>query len=504
LLIKQVRLVSVTTPAPDCPVDVRVRAGQVQAVRPGLLPERGERVLHAEGRWLIPGLWDAHVHMQQWARTIRRLDLSDVRSPGEVVVRVAEAARRMDDAGAPEQLIAGQGYRSGGWERPPTVAELDAVSGGHPVALISADVHNGWLNSRALAQLQLPDRVAALEEAEWFAVMSRLGELEQEQDEVGLLREASARAARLGVVGIGDMEMEPGYRRWPERVDDGVDLLRVRTAVYPDRLGEVISAGHRTGDPLDRRGLVEMGPLKAIFDGSVNTRTAYCCDPYPAPDRAGEWRGVLNFDSEELAGVCLTAASSGLDLALHAIGDAAVALALDVFERTGASGSIEHAQIVRVEDAPRFSALGVRASVQPAHLLDDRDLSSALWPGLQDRCFPLRSLIDAGTDVRLGSDAPVAALDPWLAMAAAVHRSADARPSWTAAEQVTAREALAASTDGAGTVGEGAPGDLALLDNDPLADAGDGSSAAALLRSTGVAATVLGGRITHGDRLLDG
>ncbi len=135
--------------------------------------------------------------------------------------------------------------------------------------------------------------------------------------------------------------------------------------------------------------------------------------------------------------------------------------------------------------------------MQPAHLLDDRDVTVHLWPDRQDRCFPLRSLLDAGAVLALGSDAPVSPLDPWLAMAAAVHRSADDRAPWVPGEALTAAQALAAGTDGRGTLVAGAPGDVVVLDRDPLAPQDGTAATAAHLRAVTVAATVVGGRVTH-------
>ena len=170
---------------------------------------------------------------------------------------------------------------------------------------------------------------------------------------------------------------------------------------------------------------------------------------------------------------------------------------MQAFEATGATGGIEHAQLVRLEDLPRMARLGVRASVQPAHLLDDRDTTLRLWGDRADRCFALRSMVDAGVVLALGSDAPVAPLDPWLAMAAAVHRSADEREPWNPAESLTPAEALAASTDGQPTLGVGSRGDVVLLDADPLGAAADSGEAARILRGMPVAATLLAGRLTH-------
>ena len=497
LLITGARLVAVTSAAPDGPVDVRVRDGVVTDVRPSLAPDPHETVLAADGRWLVPGLWDAHVHFSQWARTLTQLDLAGTDGPEQVTERVAAAVAELAAADLPAGAVVGYGYRSGTWARQPTVAELDAVSGRHPVALVSGDAHNGWLSSTALALLGLPARTGPLEEAEWFAVLPRLGELPTGLDPLDGVRTAARQAAALGVVGIGDMEWEPGHLRWPARIAAGVTQLRVRTATYEPDLDGVLAAGLRTGDRLDPGGLVEMGPLKVIFDGSVNTRTAWCCEPYAGS--AGSWRGTLNVTPERLVALAAQARAAGLDVALHAIGDAAVSAALDAVEQSGARGSIEHVQLLAPADVPRFAALGVRASVQPAHLLDDRDLSIALWPSAQERCFALRSLIDAGATLALGSDAPVARLDPWLAMAAAVHRSADERSPWTPSEALTPLQALAASVDGAGTVASGSRGDLALLDHDPLAPAADTQSAAEQLRRVRVAAAVVGGRVTHPD-----
>ena len=96
--------------------------------------------------------------------------------------------------------------------------------------------------------------------------------------------------------------------------------------------------------------------------------------------------------------------------------------------------------------------------------VDDRDATDRLWPGRGDRCFALRWMLDEGVRLAMGSDAPVARLDPWLAVTAAVHRSVDGREPWYADQAITLREALAASTDGWGTVAPGHPGDLVLLE----------------------------------------
>lgn len=127
---------------------------------------------------------------------------------------------------------------------------------------------------------------------------------------------------------------------------------------------------------------------------------------------------------------------------------------LDAFEATGARGTVEHAQYVTHDNIRRFAKLGVGASVQPAHLLDDADILDELWPDAGPQAFPLRSLMTAGASLLLGSDAPVSTLDPWVAMDAAVNRSH--HPD----EALTPLEALRASVRT--TLAPGQPADIIL------------------------------------------
>jgi predicted amidohydrolase YtcJ len=546
-LLRRVRLVPVGgRPAPDGEVDLRLAGGVVTEVAPALVPSPDEQVLDAEGRWAVPGLWDAHVHLGQWALSRRRLDLSGTRSPEEALHRLGAELDRRAAVGDRHRLVVAAGHRLAAWPRVPTVAELDAVVGERPVVLVSGDVHNGWCSSAALALLEVPPSATApgagpLEEDDWFPVMARLGPLERREQAGGALtayRETVGAAAARGVVGVGDMEWEDGWREWPGRVAAGVTSLRVRTAVYRDRLGAVIDAGLRSGDVLDEAGLVTMGPLKVISDGSLGTGTAWCHDPYPASAPAadprsqrssaadrlvgatsaradvsdrqgrsraerGRGRGRQNVPVAELTDLLARATSCGLGVAVHAIGDAAVADALDAVAATGAAGSVEHAQLVDLADLDRMARLGVVASVQPAHLVDDRELTDDLWADRAGRAYAFRSMLDAGVRLALGSDAPVAPLDPWLAMAAAVHRTGDAGPPWHQDQAVTVADALAASTDGRRTLAPGDRADVVLLDADPLGrdlpPVPDRSRAlASRLRDMRVSATFLAGRPTHG------
>lgn len=499
LLIRSVRLVPVgELEATPGVLDLRVTDGVITAVGRRLRRSPGEELLDAGGRFAIPGLWDHHVHLLQWSQTRSRIDLSGTTSVADATDLVSRHLAQLP-ADSTGSVVLGFGHRSGRWPTQPTVADLDAVSGDHPVILISGDAHHGWLNSAALALLDVPPRNTVVTEDDWFPLYARLQDLpDARAAEVAAYQQAVRAANAVGVVGVTDMEFDSGYHRWPARVAAGIDTLRVRVAAYPDVLDDVVADGLGTGDPLPGSGgMAVMGPLKVISDGSLNTRTAHCLSPYLDSIGLPFPAGRQNVELDELVELFTTAVSNRLEVACHAIGDAAVETALAAFEATGARGSIEHDQLTSVEQILRMARLGLRASVQPAHLVDDRDLADQCWWDRADRVYMFRSMLDAGVDVVFGSDAPVSPLDPWLAMATAVHRSDGEREPWHPEQSVTVAEALAASTNGQSTIGLGSLGDIAILDSDPLAVTEPSQAAAEHLRSVRVAATVVGGRVVH-------
>lgn len=499
LLLRAARIVPLAGDrVPAEPVDVLVRDGVVAELGSRLARPAGVEERDLAGRWLSPGLWDQHTHLAQWTLTSQRLDLAPARTPEAALALVAE--RLAEQPGSP---VIGWGHRSAGWQREVTVSELDAVSGSNAVVLISGDGHHAWLNTTALLHLALPVRDSVVRESEWFAVYPRLATLVGPDIRGGGtspedFRRTLDHAASMGVVGLVDFEFGASRDDWVERWHTGCDRLRVRWATYADTLEEVLAAGLRTGDPLlagDDR--LTMGPLKIISDGSLNTRTAWCCEPYADAARLEYPAGQANLSGDALRDLMARAQAGGLEVATHAIGDAAVAEALAAYADTGAGGSVEHAQLVGRADVRRMAELGIRASVQPAHLLDDRDLTERIWPGRAERCFAFRWMLDDGVTLAMGSDAPVSRLDPWLAIGAAVHRSDDDRDGWHAEQSLSAQEALAASVDGRPSVAVGSVADLAVLDHDPLAAYADPVAARAGLRDTTVALTCVAGAVVH-------
>ena len=476
-------------------VDVRVADGRIEAVGEAgeLSRDQSARVVDLDGRFVIPGLWDKHVHATQWALVSRRLDLAAAESAADAVAIVAARLRHEDataetDAGA----LVGYGFRDGLWPDAPHRALLDVVSGSRPVILVSADLHCCWLNSAALAQHSRADHpTGLLREDDCFAVTRTLGAVETQTLD-GWVRDTAKAAAARGVVGVVDLEMSWNVEDWTRRIRSGSTELRVRFGIYPQHLDRAIDAGLVTGALIaGTHGLLQVGPFKVITDGSLNTRTAFCFDEYPGLEGQRNSRGLLTIPYDELVPLLRRATQAGLVPAVHAIGDHANRLALDAFERLGVSGSIEHAQLVADADFERFARLGVVAGVQPEHAMDDRDVADKYWPGRTGRAFALASLLAAGAELALGSDAPVAPLDPWITIAAAVARTGDDRAPWHPEQAISVDDALIASADGRRALEAGGPADIAVLDIDPLTATTDE------LRRMPVAATLLGGRFTH-------
>jgi predicted amidohydrolase YtcJ len=488
VLLRDARLVGVDGSAPG---DVLLSDGVVSALAPPgeLAAPAGADVVDLAGRWLGPGLWDSHAHLDQWALVRRRLDLGGATSAAEAAVLVGQRLR--DAPPGPGEALVGYGFRDALWPDEPHRALLDAVSGDVPVVLVSADLHAVWLDSAALAAHgHEGHETGLLREQAAFDVSTAASAV---RDDVldGWVGEAVAAAAARGVVGVVDLEMSFSLDRWARRVRGGADRLRVRCGVYPHDLDAAVARGLRTGDVVPgTRGLVSVGPAKIVTDGSLNTRTAWCHDPYPGLSGPGA-AGVATYDQGDLVAWMRRASSAGLVPAVHAIGDLANERALDAFEAVGCGGSVEHAQLLDRADLARFARLGVVASMQPEHAMDDRDVADVLWAGRTDRAFALGSLAAAGVELRLGSDAPVAPLDPWVTMAAAVSRSRDGREPWHPEQRVAPRVALLSSADGEGLVRTGRVADLVVTENDPLS-ATDGE-----LRGFAVAATLLAGRFTH-------
>ena len=403
----------------------------VVADRAGLPAPAGAEVVDLDGRALLPGLWDAHVHFDQWTLARRRLDLGPAGSAAEATALVA--ARLRADPPEPGTALVGHGFRDALWPDAPHRDLLDPVTGDVPVVLVAADLHCCWLNSAAAARYGMADHPTGLvRERDWMPIMTDVGGAGRaarplvRRDGPGGGRARGGRDRRLRGAVAARRVGRADRRRRGRAAGGGVGVARgARPADGP------IARGLRSGDVVPGTdGLLTMGPLKVVTDGSLNTRTACCDDPYPGL-RPARTRAACCWWGRTSCCPCCTGPPGRDRRAVHAIGDRANALVLDAFAaltRAGAAGGSSTPSCCATSTRPGSPRSAWWPACSPPTRSTTATSPTGYWAGRTGRAFPYRSLLDAGAELVLGSDAPVAPLDPWITIAAAVHRSGDDRP----------------------------------------------------------------------------
>ncbi len=457
-------------------------------------------VVDLGGRVVLPGFTDSHVHFPTWALAQTQIALDGCGSLEEALARVTAAPR------TPGRVIRGYGWRSGDWldSREPTAADLDAVTGDTPAALIAKDYHSLWLNSAALAlaggdldreggvveRYENGEPTGVLrEESAWQFKEAHL--VVPDDEYVEAMRLGIRLANSRGVTAVHDKDGWLGAIRMWQRLDAMSHLnLRVWQSIPHAMLPHAKELGLISGFGGPN---LRLGYLKVFMDGTLGSQTAWMLDG----------SGVVITSGEELAEIIVAGAEAGFPVSVHAIGDGANRAALDAFEKTrdtwaprGLRHRIEHAQVLALEDIARFAAIGVAASVQFTHATSDRDLAERYWGDKVAGAYAFRSLLDSGAVLVNGSDAPIEELDPLAGVRAGVRRTSDDRPAWQPQEALTVHQAFEATCttpawlEGAerrrGKLIPGQYADLVVLDRDPYEDL-----------DAQVVATMISGRWVH-------
>jgi predicted amidohydrolase YtcJ len=464
---------------------------------------RGARTFDAGSAAAVPGLHDFHLHLVGMARARRDVALDGASDFAEVLSRVRAAAEQAADA---------EWLRGGGWSeaimRTGEQGQLTAASAGRAALFYSHDGHSAWASPLALAAAGIsattPDPpggrlerdgtgspTGILRERAADLVELAAGRLSGAPLEAAL-DEVLAELAALGVTGAtdaGDTTAQNGVGEHAFLGDRASRLmaasrrldgrLRLTLNLPAEAIDAAAARGWRTGMPLPGQDTLRLGWAKAYVDGALGSRTAAVFVPYDGTTD----RGILRLEPSALAEIVKRGRAAGIGLAVHAIGDRAVASTLDAF--AGATGRaanappdrLEHLQLVRGADIARLAALEVTASMQPLHAASDRRLVDSLWSASTSIAYPWRSIATAGGRLAFGSDAPIESANPWLGLFAAVHRRFpdDAASDWRPEEALTPAQALAAYTTAParamgradeGHLRAGAVADLAVLNVD--------------------------------------
>jgi predicted amidohydrolase YtcJ len=475
------------------------------------LARAGSRVIDLEGRLVLPGMTDAHVHFYDWSLGLRQLPLAAANSLDDVRARVARRAGEIPPGG----WILGQGWNETRWPDPrmPTRVELDDAAPDHPVILLRNDLHLASVNSRALELGGVtgdtpdpPEGIIDRDEAGQptgvlrdlaINLVSDVIPPATEDETIDAMRDGFAVLHQLGLTGVHDYRImggadgPPAFRALQRLQAAGEVGLRMWTHVPGERLDEAIALGLRTGFGDDT---VRVGHVKMFSDGGQGARTAWMLEPYEDVGHCG----MPLTPMAELAEAIPKADRAGLAVAVHAIGDRANRELIGVFERVlggqaappasrptarpAAPHRIEHVQNIRPEDVARLARLNVVASVQPLHVIDDLPMTEQSVGERARFSYPFRDLWDAGVTLAFGSDCPVADPNPlWGIHAAVTRQQRDGTPpgGWYPKQRLTVAEAVWGFTMGTavvsgreaslGSITPGKLADLAVLDRDIFA-----------------------------------
>jgi predicted amidohydrolase YtcJ len=482
------------------------------------------RVIDAAGRRVVPGFNDAHVHFFEGSAKLARVKLKDASSPEELARRIAAHAKTL---GRGEWVLGGT-WDDQAFARPrlPTRHDVDALTPGTPVFVDRYDGHMALANGVALRLAGLTRATAAppggeivrdaqgeptgiLKDAA-MGLVSRVVPAPSPEARLRVLREGLRHAAALGVTSVQDMNPAPeDVAAYAELQERGELTVRVYAAPLETRWQEQASLGLRRAFG---SAWLRLGALKGFADGSLGSTTAFFFEPYTDDPSTSGLLSDEMIPLEALRARLVGADAAGLQLCVHAIGDRAIAMVLDLSaDVEKANGPrdrrlrIEHAQHVAPGAFARFRELGVIASVQPYHAIDDgRWAEGRIGPVRARTTYAFRSFLDAGVRLALGTDWYVAPLDPMQTLYAAVTRATldGKRPSgWVPEQKITLREALEAYTQGSayaefqeqekGRLAQGQLADLVILSEDVLAVAPE------RIRDVKVETTIVGGRVVY-------
>lgn len=484
-----------------------------------------EQIVDAGGRLIVPGFTDAHTHFREGGFALASVQLRDARTREEFVARIKAFVATVP---------AGTWVTGGNWDHSlwggelPTREWIDAVTPDHPVWLNRLDGHMSLANSAALklagitrATKDIPggaivrDRkgepTGVLKDNAMGPVDAVVPEPSEEMKDRALLA-AMKYVNEQGVTTVHNMGTWDELATFARAAKAKTLTTRVY-AVTPlskwEQLRDAVAA--KTYGGADGRGdeWLRVGGLKGFMDGSLGSHTAAFYEPFADSPKD---RGLLVNPPEKMYEWISAADKARLQVMVHAIGDRAIGMLLDIYERVekedGARDRrfrVEHTQHPRASDIPRLAQLDVIASMQPYHAIDDGRWAEQFIGKRIETTYAFRSLLDNKARLAFGSDWFVAPATPLEGIYAAVTRRTldDKNPDgWVPAQKITVEEALRAYTVGGayasfdesrkGTLAAGKLADLVVIDRDLF------NIPPEEIRNAKVLATVVGGKLVSG------
>lgn len=424
-------------------------------------------VIDLEGKTVLPGLIDAHGHVMGLGFQELNVNVAGIES----LEATLDTIKAYAEANPELEWIQGRGWNQTLWEENefPTAADLDRVVPDRPVYLSRVDGHAGWVNSKAMELAQVskdtPDpqggkiiRDASGNATGVFvdAAENYINEVIPEPTEVErqrALEEALKQMASVGLTSVHDAGVSAtNWEIYKAFADQG----KMTTRIY------AMIGGMEAFEELSQNGPVEsyandrlaLRSVKLYSDGALGSRGAAMIEPYS--DDPGN-RGLLFADQEEFNKTMMTTASAGFQTNVHAIGDRANRVILNAFAHVrdelgnqGLRHRIEHAQIVALEDIPRFKELDIIASMQPRHATSDKNMAvDRVGEERIEGGYAWQTFLDQGTIVAAGSDFPVEPSNPFWGLYSAVTRmdhQGNPPNGWYPDESLSREQALKAFT----------------------------------------------------------
>lgn len=477
---------------------LRIRNGRIVEVinsQASSMESYGSQYIDLQGRTVLPGLCDAHIHIEKYARSLDQIDC-ETNTEEECLTLVAQRCRKL----GPGEWVVGHGWNQNTWGGYGSLERLDAISPDNPVYLTAKSLHAGWANSNALGlcnlsenskdppkgKLQRDDRgnLTGILFEDAMLLVSTIIPKPNHLELVSMIKRAQNDLHGWGITAIHDFDGLGCLDALLALEADDVLRLRVLKHIREKELDEALARDLRSRLQGE---WIRIGHLKLFADGALGPRTAAMLQYYEGePDNTG----LLQFSVEELVEVGQAAAKIEYPLAIHAIGDKANRTVLDAFEKlqkltqniSMAPHRIEHVQLIHPQDISRLASLGITASMQPVHAISDRLMADKYWGERVRWSYAWNSQISSGARLIFGSDAPVESPDPWAGIAAAVNRKSahgkgDSNP-WVAEERIPLESALQAYTRSPAQasswhslIGQLCPdfaADLIILESDPF------------------------------------